>query len=121
MAQFSDFAAKSKFRTSSKCAFRIILESSYESYENALVQMNMDTFDKRREKLCMKFAKNCLRHDKLRSMFSVNSTSHAMKKRCTDKFKVNKASTNRYKFSAIPYMQRIMNQNEKELQRMIGS
>ena len=54
-------------------------------------------------------------------MFPVNSTSHSMKKRCTEKFTVNKASTNRYKFSAIPYMQRLLNEKEKELQQVIGS
>ena len=37
------------------------------------------------------------------------------------KFTVNKASTNRYKFSAIPYMQRLLNEKEKELQQVIGS
>ena len=69
----------------------------------------------------MKFAKNCLRHEKLKSIFPVKLISHTMKKRCTDKFKVNKASTNRYKFSAIPYMQRLLNEKEKELQQVIGS
>ena len=34
---------------------------------------------------------------------------------------VNKAITQRYKKSAIPYMQRMLNDEDKELQRMIGS
>ena len=37
-----------------KCAFRVILKNNYESYENALKVMNMDTLDKRREKLCLR-------------------------------------------------------------------
>ena len=44
-----------------------------------------------------------------------------MMKRNPDKFKVNKAITQRYKKSAIPYMQRMLNDEDKELQRMIGS
>ena len=104
-----------------KTAFRIILKNSYESYDNALKAMNMDTLDARREKLCLRFAKSCLRHKRMRSMFPVNTTSHAMMKRNFDKFKVNRAITERYKKSAIPYMQRMLNDEDKELQMMIGS
>ena len=57
----------------------------------------------------------------MRSMFPVNTTSHAMMKRNFDKFKVNRAITERYKKSAIPYMQRMLNDEDKELQMMIGS
>ena len=103
-----------------KCAFRIILKNNYETYENALAVMNMDTLDKRREKLCLRFAKSCLRHDRMRSMFPMKRTSHSMNKRNTEKFKINKAITNRYKNSSIPYMQRLLNDHEKELQRVIG-
>ena len=104
-----------------KSAFRIILKNSYESYENALQVMNMDTLDSRRDKLCLRFAKSCLRHSRMRSMFPVKALSHSMMKRHTDKFEVNKAITERYKRSAIPYMQRMLNNDDKELQRMIGS
>ena len=104
-----------------KSAFRVILKDSYESYENALQVMNMDTLDVRREKLCLRFAKSCLRHSRMKTMFPVNETSHSMMKRHSEKFKVNKATTNRYKLSAIPYMQRMLNDNDKELQRMIGN
>ena len=85
-----------------KTAFRIILKNSYESYDNALKVMNMDTLDNRREKLCLRFAKSCLRHKRMRSMFPVSTTSHSMMKRNCDKFKVNRAITERYKKSAIP-------------------
>ena len=101
-----------------KCAFRIILKNSYESFENALKVMNMDTLDKRREKLCLRFAKSCLRHDRMRSMFPMKRTSHSMNKRNTEK--INKAITNRYKNSSIPYVQILLNDNEKDLQRVIG-
>ena len=103
-----------------KCAFRIILKNNYESYENALAVMNMDTLDKRREKLCLRFAKSCLRHDRMKAMFPMKRISHSMTKRNIEKFKINRAVTNRYKNSSIPYMQRLLNDDDKELQRMIG-
>ena len=61
-----------------KTAFRIILKYSYESYDNALRVMNMNTLHNRREKLCLRFAKSSLRHKRMRSMFPVNTTSHSM-------------------------------------------
>ena len=83
--------------------------------------MNMDTLDRRREKLCLRFAKSCIRHDRMKSIFPMKTTSHSMVQRSSEKFKVNKAITERYKKSAIPYMQRLLNNEDKELQRMMGN
>ena len=41
----------------------------------------MDTLEARRRKLCIKFAKQCLKHNKFRSMFPVNKSSHKMDKK----------------------------------------
>ena len=46
-------------------------------------------------------------------MFPKNITEHKMKKRNTRKFKVNFARTKRYKNSAIPYMVKLMNEEEE--------
>jgi hypothetical protein len=39
-----------------------------------------------------------------------------MKLRNTEAFNVNKANTERYKNSAIPFMQRLLNEHEKQKQ-----
>ena len=47
-------------------------------------------------------------------MFPKNLNKHRMEKRSGEKFLVNKAFTERYRRSAIPNMQRLLNNSEKE-------
>ena len=68
----------------------------------------------RREKLCLNFAKKCLKHEKLKELFPKHQRMHNMEKRNCEKFIVKKAMTERYKKSAIVSMQRLLNQSEKE-------
>ena len=98
-----------------------MLKNSYESYDQALTDLNMDTLEVRRRKLCIKFAKSCLKHEKFRSMFPVNKSSHKMdKKHGKNKFFETKCKTERYKKSSVPFMQRILNEENRTLERMIG-
>ena len=97
------------------------MKNGYESYGQALTDLNMDTLEVRRRKLCIKFAKSCLKHEKFRSMFPVNKSSHKMdKKHGKNKFFETKCKTERYKKSSIPFMQRILNEENRTLERMIG-
>ena len=64
---------------------------------------------RRRRKNTSKFAKNCLKVDKLRKMFPKSSTKHAMSKRKVEFYDVNRTLTERYLNSAIPQMQRMLN------------
>ena len=43
-----------------------------------------------------------------------------METRNAEKFKVNHANTDRYKYSAIPYMQRLLNNDAKTRTRRPG-
>ena len=47
-----------------KVAVRIIMGSRYESFAKSLKALNLETLEKRRETLCLKFAKNCLKNEK---------------------------------------------------------
>ena len=97
-----------------KAALRVILGEKYISYENALSVMKIESLEKRRQNLCLKFAKQCTRNEKLKNMFPKNKKHHSMKKRSGEKFVVKKAFTERYKRSAIPNMQRLLNISENE-------
>ena len=44
-----------------KSALRIILGGSYHTYKNALEQMQLETLYSRRQRLCVKFARKCLK------------------------------------------------------------
>ena len=97
-----------------KAALRVILGKKYTSYRNALKELNIDSLEERRESLCIKFAKKCLKVNKLRKMFPKKVIMHEMSKRNFEYFRVNKTLTNRYLNSAIPQMQRILNKDKKK-------
>ena len=77
--------------------------------------LNLDTLDERRRKMFLKFAQNCLKNEKVKSMFS----KHKMELRKTNKFEINKQRTRRYQKSAIPYMQELLNNYQNERRKLI--
>ena len=89
---------------------KIILKNNYVNYKNALKFMNMDSLEKRREKLNLNFAKKCLKIDNMKSLFPLKNTRDTRKK---SKFIVNKSKSERYKRSSIPVMQNLLNSDIK--------
>ena len=100
-----------------KSAVKLILGDRYVSYNNALKILGLETLDKRRDKMCLKFAKQCLKLNKMKDLFSKNESDHSMTKRNTNAFKVVRASTERFQKSAIPSMVKLLNQNEAMKQK----
>ena len=80
------------------------------NYKNALKTLNLDNLDERRKMICLKFAKNCFKNEKVKGLFPKNERTFKMKLREERKFKTNK--TERYKKSTIPYMQELLNNDE---------
>ena len=54
---------------------------------------------------------NFLKNEKVKTLFPLNKTKHCMKKR--KQYQTKKQNTNRYKKSALPYMRKLLN-NENE-------
>ena len=92
-----------------KAAVKIMLGEKYTDYENGLLKVDLDKLSERRENLCLKFAKNCLKSEKTKDLFKMNEKTHNMEVRNTEIFQVNHANTGRLKDSPIPYMQRLLN------------
>ena len=46
-----------------KSALKLILKERYVSYKNTLNVIGIDSLEQRREKLCLKFAKACVKHE----------------------------------------------------------
>ena len=67
----------------------------------------------RREKLCLKFAKDCVRNEKLHDMSHLRK-SHLMDMRQNYKFVVKKARTERLQRSAVVNMQKLLNKDDLE-------
>ena len=88
----------------------MITKNCYEDYEQALEFLNMKTLSERRYDMSLKFAKNCLKNDKVKNFFPINNNQKIT--RNPEKFKVNFARTKRYGNSTIPTLQRLMNNEE---------
>ena len=99
---------KSDLERVQKVATKIILQERYTNYDQALKHLNLDYLTARRDKLCLKFATKCLKHEKTKDMFPLNvQTDHDIRQ--TQKYHVQFANTNRLRDSAIPQLQRALN------------
>ena len=90
-----------------KTALRIILAEDYSDYHSALQLTELSTLIERRSQLCLKFAKRHVRKGKDDGLFPrnvkiVNTRPH-------EAFFVTPARTDRLAKSAVPYMQRLLN------------
>ena len=74
-----------------KVACRLILQSEYQHYAHALKILQLDTLEKRRGVLCLKFAKRSSKHPRVSDMFPLNK-SHGYNTRKTEKFFVQPES-----------------------------
>ena len=90
-----------------------ILKNKFTNYEDALKYLNLDSLNDRRKKFSLRFAKNCIRNEKVRNMFPINLNKTKITRK-PNKYKVNFAKTERYKKSSIPSLQRMLNQHELE-------
>ena len=93
-----------------KNALKIILKDNYISYDHALSEVGLESLVERRDNLCLKFAKACLKNSNVKDMFPINDTIN-QDVRDREKYKVTFAHTGRLKDSAIPYIQRLLNAN----------
>ena len=94
-----------------KSSLRLILGPMYESYEQALKYLHIDTLDQRREKLCISFAKKCIKLNNMKSLFPTLNRKCNMETRLNMKYVINKARSEKYKLSAVPQMQRMLNKD----------
>ena len=97
-----------------KAAVRIIYGKPYESYTETLKLLGIMRLSERREVICLKFAKNCLRLDNFKRMFPMHMSKHEMKKRHEEKYNLSKSNSKRYENSAIPNMIKLLNKEYKE-------
>ena len=53
-----------------RAAVRVIMGNEYTNYKDGLKNLKLQTLEKRRDILCIRFAKNCLKSDKVKDMFT---------------------------------------------------
>ena len=92
-----------------KSAIKIILQEEYIEYPDGLLKLNLETLSERRKTLCQNFAVETAKHESLKHLFPTNKNATHCETRQPEKFHVNMAYTERYKSSAVPQMQRLLN------------
>ena len=97
-----------------KTFVKLLLKNEYTTYEEALEKLNLISLDKRRDILCLKFAKKCLSDSKTRHMFPLRKKTISCETRNKEKYIVHKFNTERMNRSPIIYMQRLLNLNDRE-------
>ena len=94
-----------------KSAFHVILGEGYKSYSNALKLLKMETLFRRRQKLCLTFAKKCQKNEKFSTWFKVNDKKTKTRQegnRLCDVY----SRTMRFENSPISYITRLLNRVE---------
>jgi hypothetical protein len=106
-----------KLEAIQKTCLRVILGEMYISYEAALEMCGLESLQTRRENRSLKFALKSASHETASSMFPRNPSTDAHQIRYREKYQVNKSRTESYKKSSIPYLQRRLNEHQKEMER----
>ena len=92
-----------------KTCLKLILTDNYVSYEAALEMCDLKTLHTRRQTRCLKFAQKSLSHPQNSKLFPPTDIDpgniHTVRNR--ERFKVNKASTEQYRNSAVPFCRRL--------------
>merc|ERR1712208_43370 len=73
-----------------KVAVKIIMGTKFLSYKEGLRTLNIQSLDTRRTNLCLRFAKNCLKNEKMKDLFPVKKYGLKMKIRRQKKFRTKK-------------------------------
>ena len=81
---------------------------------NGLKELKLETLQKRREILCLKFAKKCLKNEKVIKISKLDKSKNQMKKRTSRLYEKKKAKTKRYKQSSVPLMTKLLNDEQKK-------
>ena len=98
-----------------RSAVKIILKDNYQSYKEGLKFLNMDSLIHRREKMLLSFSKKCLKIENMKMLFPKKNTRDTINK---SKFIVNKCKSERYKNSAVPTMQKLLNVNDVKVKNI---
>ena len=104
-----------------KAAMKVIMGTRYQGYEEALRFMKIDSLRQRRLKMALRFAKKSVRHVNFSSVFPLHNNDHSMMTRNPVKYVVKCSKTERMKRSAVPFLQRLLNEdNEKQKKDLIS-
>ena len=85
--------------------------------------MKIDSLKERRVKMALSFVKKSLRQNIFSSLFPLHENAHQMNTRNPNKYVVKNGNTDRMKRSAVPFLQRLLNEDvnkqRKDLRKLL--
>ena len=102
-----------KIENIQKTSLKIIFGESYEDYLSSLAKTGLKSLLERRKISCLSFAKRCLKNPHTKQMFPLNP-ENIQNVRQPEKYSVNFARTKNYRNSAVPYCQRLLNDDHRQ-------
>ena len=102
-------------RQDQKTSLELILGVMYVEYGAALEMCALQTLHDRREHRSLQFALKCIKHPTNKSMFPTNPSTDTHAVRNREIFNVNRAHTESYNKSTIPFLQRKLNTHFSKL------
>ena len=103
-------AESHKIENIQKTSLNIILAEGHVDYLSSCELSGLQKLSDRRETRCLAFAKRCLLNPQTKDMFPLNIQG-PLNLRNTEKYVVNFARTENYRNSAVPYCQRLLNED----------
>ena len=97
-----------------KAAVRLIMGSRHTDYVTSLRTLKLETLVERRENLCLNLVNRTKINHKMKYMFPLRKEMRSDIRRHTEKYHVKKTNTERFRKSAITYMQNLLNQERKK-------
>ena len=95
-----------------KTCLKVILGDMYVSYSSALEMTGLKPLSELRQQRCLDFARKCLKHPRNSKLFPLKKTEakdlHNLRNQ--EIFEVNFSGGGKYKNSAIPFCQRLLNE-----------
>ena len=96
---------------------RLVLEEDFKNYKQALIILQIPTLQDRRKELTLRFAKTGIMDGTLTDLFPKKRKNHSMKTRKGNTYKVTHANTSRFQNSAVITMQRMLNEEQKNMDK----
>ena len=100
---------KTEIEIMQKTALKIIYGEKYEDYESSLEMCQLETLEKRRTGLCLKFAQQCTQNEIHKKLFKLNQNRNL---HYPTKYEIPFCRLDRYRNSPIPYLISLLNQED---------
>ena len=97
-----------------KSAVKVILGKDYVNYDEALSELKLESLEKRRETMALKFVKKSLENKNFSKLFPLREVKHGIRVRKSEKYVINQSRTKRHQESAVPYLQKLLNKDHFE-------